>query len=64
MFMLRIVHTGALYCTCSAILALSYTTAVRRHVYTRVFLTEGAASTWYAWNRERGDPSQPFHYQV
>jgi hypothetical protein len=32
-------------------------------VYQRVFLTESAANTWYNWNRLRGDPAQPFHYQ-
>ena len=26
-------------------------------------MTEGAATTWYAWNQEKGDPSQPFQYQ-
>eukprot|EP00775_Hariotina_reticulata_P008243 gene8243-8433_t len=32
-------------------------------VYRRVFLTESAANSWYSWNRLRGDPAQPFHYQ-
>ncbi|MEW5304657.1 MAG: hypothetical protein WDW36_007254 [Sanguina aurantia] len=33
------------------------------NVYSRVFLSEFSACTWYAWNHERGDPAQPYHYQ-
>jgi hypothetical protein len=32
-------------------------------VYRRVFLTREAALAWHAWNRARGDPAQPYHFQ-
>ncbi|GAX80614.1 hypothetical protein CEUSTIGMA_g8049.t1 [Chlamydomonas eustigma] len=34
-----------------------------RTVYSRLFFTESAATKWYSWNNERGDPAQPFQYQ-
>jgi hypothetical protein len=35
-----------------------------RAVYDRLFLTEKDATTWAAWNSERGDPAQPYHQEV
>uniref|UniRef100_A0A7S3R0V0 Uncharacterized protein n=2 Tax=Dunaliella tertiolecta TaxID=3047 RepID=A0A7S3R0V0_DUNTE len=34
-----------------------------RDVYQRVFLSDFHASTWASWNRDRGDPAQPFHQE-
>ncbi|KAF5834759.1 hypothetical protein DUNSADRAFT_8447, partial [Dunaliella salina] len=34
-----------------------------RDMYQRVFLSDYHASTWASWNRDRGDPAQPFHQE-